>query len=218
MRQLICGLAFVLLLTGFASFAAEIPAGFERIFNGKNLEGWHISQTNHHGKSKSWRVENGVIIGSQDPPDEGGILLTDNKYGNFEVYLEINPDFGCDGGLFLRSTEAGEAYQVMIDYLEGGSVGGVYGERLKDVQGTTAPEWQKHWRKGEWNALRARIEGEVPHITVWLNGAKITDWTDRANHAASGAIEGMIAIQVHGGKRWTKNGEHRFRNIAVKRL
>ena len=42
-----------------------------------------------------------------------------------EITLEINPDWGCDGGLFLRSTEKGEAYQVLLDYLEGGIIGGI---------------------------------------------------------------------------------------------
>jgi len=198
--------------------ALAIPVGFAPIFNGRDLSGWHIGQTNHHGKTKSWRVENGVIVGSQNPVGEGGILLTNQKYQDFEVYLEINPDFGCDGGLFLRSSEAGEAYQVMIDYLDGGSVGGIYGEGLTGVTGTASESWTQHWRKGEWNSLRVRIEGGVPHITVWLNGAKITDWKDTANHAANEATEGMIALQVHGGKRWAPNGQHRFRNIAVRRL
>jgi hypothetical protein len=58
----------------------------------------------------------------------------------------------------------------------------------------------------------------VPHITVWLNETKITDWKDTANHAANGATEGMIALQVHGGTRWVANGQHHFRNIAVRRL
>jgi 3-keto-disaccharide hydrolase len=198
--------------------ALSLPVGFAPIFNGRDLTGWHISQANHHGKTRSWRVENGVLIGSQDPAGEGGILLTDHKYRDFEVYLEINPDYGCDGGLFLRSSEAGQAYQVMIDYLDGGSVGGIYGEGLAGVTGTASESWTQHWRKGEWNALRVRIEGDVPHIAVWLNGAKITDWKDTANHAASGATEGMIALQVHGGARWAPNGRHRFRNIAVRRL
>jgi hypothetical protein len=86
------------------------------------------------------------------------------------------------------------------------------------VAGAASESWTQHWRKGEWNALRVRIEGDVPHIAVWLNGAKITDWKDTANHAASGATEGMIALQVHGGARWAPNGRHRFRNIAVRRL
>ena len=193
------------------------PAGFKKIFNGKNLKGWHVSQVNHHGNTQ-WRVEKGVLLGTQDKPGNGGILLTDRKYRNFEVYLELNPDFGCDSGLFLRSSEKGEAYQVMLDYLEKGNMGGIYGERLKDVKGAPAKTWQQHWRKGEWNSIRARIEGDAPHIQVWMNGVQITDWTDTANHAAEGATEGMISVQVHGGTRWTAGGYHRFRNIAVKEL
>jgi hypothetical protein len=209
--------AIVLLIVCAALAWGNPPAGFKKIFNGKDLKGWHISQVNHHGNTQ-WRVEKGVILGTQDKKGNGGILLTDKKYRNFEVYIELNPDFGCDSGLFLRSSEKGEAYQVMLDYLEKGNMGGIYGERLKDVKGTPSKDWEKHWKKGEWNSLRARIEGDVPHIQVWMNGVQITDWTDTANHAADGATEGMIAVQVHAGNRWVDGGYHRFRNIAIKEL
>lgn len=211
--------------------AADIPEGFTRIFNGKDLTGWHISQVNHHGNTKAWSVQDGVLMGTQEPYGNGGILLTDKSYTDFEVSLEVKPDYGCDGGLFLRSSEKGEAYQVMLDYLEGGTVGGIYGERLQGVGRNTgtgdksARDWQKYWKKGEWNHIRARIEGDVPHIQVWLNGNPIVDWTDSENHAAGGATEGMIAVQVHRtdpkatqGQRWVQGGYHRFRNIAVKEL
>ncbi len=78
-------------------------------------------------------MKDGVVTATQDRPGNGGILLTDKRYRDFEVSLEVNPDWGCDGGLFLRSNEEGDAYQVMIDYLEGGSVGGIYGEGLSGV-------------------------------------------------------------------------------------
>lgn len=198
--------------------AANIPAGFTPIFNGKDLAGWHVSETNHHGNSKAWTVENGILTGAQDRPGHGGILLTDKSYKNYEIYLEVNPDWGCDGGLFLRSTEAGEAYQVMLDYLTGGSVGGVYGEGLKDVAGFAAPDWQKYWKKGEWNTIRARIEGDIPHITVWMNGTQLTSWNDTANHLPGGVLDGHIAVQVHMGNRWIEGGKHRFRNIAIREL
>jgi 3-keto-disaccharide hydrolase len=205
---------------------AAVPAGFTPIFNGKDLAGWHVSQVNHHGNSKGWSVKDGVLLATQDRPGNGGILLTDRNYRDFEVSLEINPDWGCDGGLFLRSNEKGDAYQVMIDYLEGGSVGGVYGEGLKGVDDGAGErvnrDWAKHWKKGEWNALRARIEGDVPHIRVWLNEVPLVDWTDNANHAADGATEGMIALQMHFSNqqtpRWKEGGFHRFRNVAVKEL
>src|SRR5687768_1682552 len=88
---------------------AQIPSGFKPIFNGKDLTGWHISQVNHHGNTKGWTVKDGILHGTQDTLGNGGILLTDRKYRNFEVSIDINPDFGCDGGLFLRSNEKGQA-------------------------------------------------------------------------------------------------------------
>jgi hypothetical protein len=120
--------------------------------------------------------------------------------------------------LFLRSSEKGEAYQVMLDYLEGGNVGGVYGEALQNVRGEQARNWRDHWRNSDWNSIRARIEGETPRIRVWMNGAQILDWTDTSNHLVGGAVDGMIAVQVHMGNRWVDGGKHRFRNIAVKEL
>ena len=109
----------------------KIPAGFTPIFNGTDLTGWHVSKTNHHGTTPDYRVLHGLIVGTQNPRDaqgigKGGILLTDKKYRNVEVYMEVWPDWGCDSGLFLRSTEKGEAYQVTLDYLEGGMMGGMF--------------------------------------------------------------------------------------------
>jgi hypothetical protein len=240
--------------------APFVPEGFTAIFNGRDLTGWHISSTNHHGTTPAYRVMHGMIVGSQNPLGQGGILLTDKKYRNVEVYMEVRPDYGCDSGLFLRSTEAGEAYQVTLDYLPGGGMGGIYGERLTGVGGrgnapgagrgnapggergtapapatpppppvvggiplgSTTPQgtaaWMKVWKREDWNSVRARFVGDVPHITVWINDQQITDFTDTANHAAGGITEGSIAIQVHGGTRWVPGGLWRWRTIAVREL
>jgi len=98
------------------------PDGFTSIFDGKTLNGWHASaKTGHssasqHKSGGRWFVEDGAIVGSQDIPGNGGILITDEQFGDYEVVLEMNNDFGPDSGLFLRSTEDGTAYQAMIDY------------------------------------------------------------------------------------------------------
>ena len=202
----------------------KVPDGFTQIFNGKDLTGWHISRTNHHGTTPDYRVVNGNIVGTQNPPGKGGILLTDKKYKNFEVYMEIKPDWGCDSGLFLRSNEKGDAYQVTLDYLPGGSMGGIYGEGLKGVQGGgRVKPWQEVWKRENWNTVRARIEGDAPHIMVWINDQLVTDYTDTANHATDGATDGMIAIQMHFSdnekvRRWADGGFWRWRVIAVKEL
>ena len=209
--------AAILIVVCAPLLAQGIPPGFNNISAGPKLQGWHISQVNHHGNTP-WTVENGVLMATQDRKDNGGIVLTDKRYKNYEVYLEMKPDYGCDSGLFLRSTEKGEAYQVMLDYLPGGHMGGIYGEGLKDVKGAPARDWEKYWNKEGWNAIRARIEGDVPHIQVWMNGTQVSDWTDTENHLPDGATDGMIAVQVHGGGRCKPGLYHRYRNVAIKEL
>ena len=57
---------------------------------------------------------------------------------------------------------------------------------------------------------------------MWLNDAPLVDWKDTKNHAAGGATDGMIALQLHFSNdktpRWKQGGFHRYRNIVVKEL
>ena len=223
--------------TTFEEALPKIPVGFTPIFNGKDLTGWHVSKTNHHGTTPDYHVLHGMIVGTQQPLGQGGILMTDKKYKNVEVYMEVKPDWGCDSGLFLWTDEAGGGYQVMLDYLPGGTmVAGIYGERITGVNmngpawANLAPEqrqeiqtrrtenWQKAWKREEWNSVRARIEGNPPRITTWLNDQIMFQGTDTENHATNGATEGSVAIQLHGGERWRAGGFWRWRVIAVKEL
>lgn len=204
-------LAACLAISAYADGAKD--EGFASLTDGKTLNGWHISaKSGHSGTSKHksggrWVIEDGAIIGSQDIPGNGGILLTDDEYGDFEVALEMNNDFGPDSGLFLRSTEDGKCYQAMIDYHSGGNVMGIYGEGLggkphlrnyqfkdrpesievlEEVGGVKTPtpfpltveKWPNFWKHGQWNELRARVVGNPPHITTWINGVKIMEWTE----------------------------------------
>ncbi|MCX6901920.1 MAG: DUF1080 domain-containing protein, partial [Verrucomicrobia bacterium] len=214
--------------------------GFVPIFDGKSLTGWHASAKTGHSRASQnqtggwWVVENGVIVGSQDIPGNGGIFITDEQFGDFEVALEMNNDFGPDSGLFLRSTEDGTAYQAMIDYHSGGNLMGIYGEgklggkpsvmnfsftdKVTVIkERTNAPtalpvspaSWPFFWRHGQWNELRARIVGNPPHITTWINGVKFMDWTETTKRHPD---TGGIALQVHGGGNAT-NQFVRYRNV-----
>ena len=66
--------------------------GFVSIFDGRTLHGWHVSGKTGHGTGGRWVVEDSAIVGSQDRPGNGGIVITDAKYGNFEVVLEMKND------------------------------------------------------------------------------------------------------------------------------
>jgi hypothetical protein len=113
--------------------SAADEADFISLFDGETLNGWHVNPEKiWHGTGGRWTVEEGAIVGEQDPPGSGngGILLTDRTFGDFELLLEIKPDWGVDSGLFLRGTNQGQSIQMMIDYLEGGIVGHLYGENI----------------------------------------------------------------------------------------
>jgi hypothetical protein len=220
----------------------NIPAGFTALFNGKDLTGWHVSKTARHGIQPDYHVAHGMILGTQRPLGSGGLRVTDRKYRNFELYMEVKPDWGNDSGIFFRTTETGVAYQITMDYLPGGSMGRMIGEggiQVGPGRANTAPAapaaapapppaatparsndaGMKAWKPEDWNVVRVRVAGDVPHATVWINDQQISDATDTANHALDNMIEGPIAIQIHGGPvRWQPGGFWRWRNLAIKEL
>jgi hypothetical protein len=232
---------------GLAAQASEPAAkaaddGFVSIFDGKTLQGWHISAKTGHGTGGSWVVEDGAIVGHQDRPGNGGIIITDAQYGDFEVVLEMNNDFGPDSGLFLRSTEEGVAYQALIDYHRDGYLMGLYGEKFAvrfsefNFQFLDSPDkikpgnsafplpvspdmWPDFWKHGQWNTLRARITGNPPTIDTWINGVQFMHWADDEKILGD---KGGIALQVHGGDFPTGYDLTklfvRYRNIRVKVL
>ena len=239
-------LALAALLACGEAAAAESfdDSGFRALFDGSRLAGWHVSALTTHSAASGqrsggfWTVEDGAIVGTQDLPGNGGILVSDESFGDLELALEARVDFGVDSGIFLRSTEAGAAYQILVDYYPGGSIGGLYGEALPgdlyirsfafldapdrirplDASPYPAPiapaDWPRFWRSDGWNEVRARITGNPPRVTTWVNGVRFLDYQDDRRRLPD---RGAIALQVHGG------GDHRnqlvrYRNIRVKPL
>jgi hypothetical protein len=77
-----------------------------------------------------WTVEDGAIVGRQDPdhPGWGGYLISDNTFGDFELELEMNPDWPADTGVMLRRRpDTWEGFQVLVDHRKSGSIGGFFG-------------------------------------------------------------------------------------------
>ena len=220
----------------------KAPDGFTLLFNGRDLTGWHISKTARHGHTPDFHVSQGMIIATQQPIGGGGLLISDKKFKNYEFYAEAKADWGADSGVFVRTTEDGSAYQVTLDYMPGGSMGrviaegGLVGVGRPVGQETTRPAaaapaagaapaapradpGMSAWKHNDWNTIRVRVEGDTPHISVWINGVQTMDLQEAANRAAGGMVTGPIALQVHGGPhRWLPGNFWRWRNIGIKEL
>jgi hypothetical protein len=208
---------------------AQIPKGFKPLFNGKNLKGWHISRTTHQGTTPDFHVEEGVLVAKQNPYGQGGVLLSNKKYKSFELYVEAKIDSFCNGGIFLRSSESGQAYQ--IELAEPGGTGNLFGEMLPISKSAEATGKAKVWKPNDWNSFRIRMEGEVPRLTLWINGVQMWGVVQSVNDFTAGATEGMIGLQAHWSApysatvaefdmsgSWRPGAAHRFRNIAIREL
>lgn len=183
-----------------------------KIFNGKNMDGWERKAV-HGGNGGIWVVENGMLVANQEPDHKGGLLGTVTKYADFEIDLEFKVDKPADTGLFLRTREDGMGYQITIDYRDGGLIGSLYAP----AEGGFIQQnrnWDKYFRPGDWNHLRARITGQPAHVTSWLNGVKMIDFRDNRERFQR---DGYIGLQVHGGgDSWGDNSRARYRHVRIR--
>ena len=218
--------------SGAPSPTSAIPDGFMPIFNGRDLAGWHTSRTTHHGTTGDFRVEDGVIALRQRPYGQGGLLLSDRKYRNFELYLETKPDWGTNGGIFFRASEGGSAYQIELVGGGGGGTGNLLGEVQRVTTNARATGIEKVWKQDDWNAFRLRVEGDVPHVALWVNGVQMYDVQLERNDLIADRTDGFIAFQSHWtatytpipgssfdmSGAWKPGAAHRFRNVAIREL
>ena len=171
-----------------------------------------MSTTARHGVQPDYHVTHGMILGTQR---RSGAAACSSPIGDAATSncMEVKPDWGNDSGIFFRTTETGAAYQITMDYLPGGSMGRLISEggissarAARQCPGccagngggrAQAPDpGMTAWKREDWNIVRVRVAGDVPHATVWINDQQISDASDTENHALGGMIDGPIAIQI----------------------
>jgi len=91
-----------------------------KLFNGKDLSGWHLSDTSAGPK---WKVENALLL----TPGHGPELISDAKFNDFKLQVEFNCGPSSNSGIFLRGR-----YEVQIETDSAAEpnshhTGGVYG-------------------------------------------------------------------------------------------
>jgi len=196
---------------------AERRQGFELLFDGKSLNGWKRHEDLPGEIGGKWTVEDGAIVGVQDPPGKGGFLTTLRSYRDFDLRLETRIEWPFDSGVFLRVGPHGKSHQVMLDYRPGGEIGGVY---CPWTQGFVdhCTEGIKHFKPYEWNRMRILCQGEPSRIQVWMNDVLITDFQHTAETTKGIQDSGTICLQVHPGGKDFDKGRALFRSIRVREI
>jgi hypothetical protein len=191
--------------------------GFIKIFNQRDLDGWR-KLTEYSGDQGQWKVEDGVLTGSQHPDGKGGLLVTEKKYSDVALYAEVKADYPVDSGIFFRVQPNVLSYQITIDYRPGGEVGAVYcplgGGFLFHNPGA-----KDLWRKDSYNQIWVCIQGQPPRVEVRINGTDVVKFTDETVEGKFRVPEeGFIGVQVHPGESWGLGNHIYFREIWVKTL
>jgi len=212
----ICSAAIAITLAAPAE-----TGGWRPLFDGKTLTGWRGYQKQ---APAGWTVQDGMLVRSA----EGGDIITDEEFGDFELALEWKISEAGNSGIFYRALESTKLiwhnapeYQILDNarHADGKnpmtSAGACYAlyPPAKDV---TRPV-------GQWNETRIVAKGK--HVEHWLNGTKLLeyeagsdDWKTRV--AASKfkvypgfgeQLKGRIGLQDHGNLVW-------YRNIRIRDL
>ncbi|HLJ15670.1 MAG TPA: DUF1080 domain-containing protein [Bryobacteraceae bacterium] len=182
-----------------------------------------------------------------DWPADTGILVRTNAQGNigFQVLLDYRPHGGIGGyygnglGNFIAYN-----YGFTAEKDKEGHVVRLIPEK-PIVRPNTHPVpldfcapaevFLRIWKLNGWNQFRIRSVGELPHLTTWINGEKITELNTSKIQAPGWDAKkvlnrigraGHIALEIHsngphdwlGKERWWPGNVCRWRNISIKTL
>jgi len=191
------------------------PAGFERVFNGKDFSGWA-------GAVDNYQVQDGAIMCKAG---KGGTLYTSEEYQDFVVRLEFKLPPGGNNGLAIRYGKEGDtAYsgmcelQVLDDNYEIATKSKIDPRQAHgSIYGMVAAQRGYQHPIGEWNYQEVTVQGSK--IKVELNGTVILD-------ADVNDVKEFMGGKAHPGKDNKighfgfagHNDPVMFRHISIKKI
>ena len=141
------------------SAAKSPPKGFRSLFDGQTLNGWKARarlpvpqypdapfKWRLEGEALAaakkntgrWTIDEGAIVGGQEPPGsgKGAYLVSEETFGDFELIMDMQPDWKTDSGFLVRTLPGGSpGMQVLVDHRPQGGIGGFYGNGVAGVHG-----------------------------------------------------------------------------------
>lgn len=208
----------VLLFTSLFNSVAQQFAGSEWqvLFNGENLNGWHLLNGQHEVA-----VKDGMIVGTCIAGLPNGFLATEEEFGDFILELEVKTDLLLhNSGIQFRSRSYEgyrngrvHGYQAEIDVTPQRWSGGIYDEARRGWLYILEDETpaKNAYKNNQWNHYRIEAIGNSNRI--WVNGIPTAHLVDDES------MRGFIALQLHGNSRPQMpktNHNVYFRNIRIK--
>jgi 3-keto-disaccharide hydrolase len=194
----------VFAVAGARPRAADEPAQFRQLFNGKDLSGWVTPED-----KSLFVVEDGEIVGrTKGDLKKNEFLATDKPYGDFVLKAKVKFRNGNSGIQFRsKRTEEGVVSGPQADVADG-YWGLLYEERGRGILERYPEEKANELvKKDGWNEFVITAKGK--HVTIDLNGTRIIDRDDPKFDDT-----GIIALQVHVGPAM----EVRYKDIEIKEL
>jgi Domain of Unknown Function (DUF1080) len=187
--------------------------GFEKVFDGKTLDGWA-------GPVDQYEVKDGAIVCK---PHKGGTIYTKEEFSDFVARVEYKLPPGGNNGLAIRYPGQGDtAYVGMCEVQVLDDSAKQYAkldprQYNGSVYGIVAAQRGYLRPVGDWNFEEVTVKG--PHIKVELNGtvivdadvSKITEYMAKSPHPGKDRTSGHFGFAGH-------SDPVAFRNVMIKKL
>jgi len=196
---------------------AEKQAGWELLFNGKDLTGWRCN----NDKPIATKIEEGCLV----PFKSGGYLIIHEKqFGDFILKCDVRwEDPRCNSGVFFRLENPRDPVNTSFEaqVMAGRGTGK---HDMGAIYDLAAPSKAAGHENGQWNMVEVKCEG--PQISVTINGEQVSkincDEFTKPGFCPDGeahkfklkgqpravkdfARSGYLGFQDHGHKVWYKN-------------
>ena len=202
---------------------------WQQLFDGQTLKGWHKYGGGPVGAA--WTVADNSIHLDASIKDQGGDIVTDEEYENFDLKLDWKIDIGGNSGIIFYIYEdkakyewpwqTGPEMQVLDN--ERHPDAKIIKHRAGDLYDLISSSKETVKPALEWNTLEIKaLNGK---LDLYLNGTNVvstTMWDDNWKQLIAGSKfknmkefgtirKGRIGLQDHGNNVW-------FRNIRIQRL
>lgn len=190
-----CGLAVALVASALAIAGEATDDGWQKIFDGKSLEGWKANE-----RPENWTVEDGAIVGRGQ---RSHLFYMAEEFEDCEFKTDVKLNRGGNSGMYFRAAFSsgwpnGYEAQVNNSHRDPKRTGSLY--NFVDVRQQLVPDdtwWNQH----------IIVNGN--HIVIKVNGKVVVDYVDeKQTHK-----KGYLALQQH-----DPGSQVSYKNLMVKPL